>query len=80
MTKTISRSRYLQALGLFTLAQRAYRQSREYEAGMGEVLGLPDEGGVYFGVVSDAISNDEDFDRALKRAGLVVAAPKGVQR
>lgn len=75
----ISQSKYLQALGLFTLAADHYKKAREFEIAMGELIGHPDKDG-YFGHLSDAVFMRESFDKALAKEGFVVIPAKKRKR
>ena len=69
--RTISRSTYLQALGLFTLANKRAIESKVAEAELARLLGYGDD--PYAGCVSDEIFEDRPkFDQALARENIVV--------
>lgn len=65
MKKTISHRTYLQALGLFSLAQKHIRKGEEFEAELTKLLEIEP-----YGHVSDTLydnsSTERDFDAALK--------------
>lgn len=70
--KAITHQQYLQALGLFTLATTHYRKMRECEFALIDLLGYEDR--EYGDKVSDAIYNNEDFDKALALDQITVAS------
>lgn len=69
--KIISRSAYLQALGLFTIGNSHYTKGREVEDMANGLLGLEDGSHV-----SDIMFNKgatvRDFDEALRKADVTV--------
>lgn len=69
--KTITRNERLQLEGLFVLAKR-YRTSLDAtEEAAAELLGVEDEGGGYYGIVSDEIiDSNGTAARLLKRLGI----------
>lgn len=70
MKKTLTYSEYLQALALFTVSKKHYDKAREMELELCEALEFGDNG--YAGCISDALTDDGDFDRALQSHGIVV--------
>lgn len=75
MTKPakISRTTYMQALALYTVATKHYVRCREMEMELCELLGFEDN---YAGCISDEIYEDGDFDRGLKREKIAVEPRK----
>lgn len=72
--KQISQATYLQALGLFTLANRTYLKAQEYESALAKLLKYPEP---YLNHLSDEIVEPRaNFDDALKREGYVVRKAK----
>ena len=78
--KQISRDEYLQALGLFTLANKRYAESTDYAQALNRIIMTEPE--TYpGGHVDDAIytgdtATPEQFDEALRREGISVEKPK----
>ena len=76
MMKILSKDTYLKALGLYTLATDQYRQMRQTEFALNNLL---HGDGDYQGEVSDAIYNDKhsvaDLLAALKQEDIKVAKP-----
>ena len=82
MKKSLTYQEHMEGLALFTMTQKHYAKSREFEAALCELLGFEDDD-IYAGCVSDAIYNDDSFDHGLKRQGIAVqpkppANPKAV--
>lgn len=71
MKKTLTHQEYMEGLALFTVAQKHYAKSREFEAALCELLGF-DDGDIYAGCISDALYNEDGFDDGLKRQGIAV--------
>jgi hypothetical protein len=67
----ISRDIYLQALGLFTIANDRYVKGRECENMMNGLLGLEDSSHLS-DILFDQNTGPTEFDRALKLSGLTV--------
>jgi len=68
MTQQITRATYLQALGLFTMAQRHMRKCDEFRKELTAFLGTPESGHI-----DDAIYDGlAAFDEALEREGITV--------
>lgn len=72
-TKTISRSMYLQALGLFTLGHSYSERADEARKELALLLGIDPDGHL-----SDAMYSygKADFDEAFKREGLIMEEEK----
>jgi hypothetical protein len=69
-TKMITRTTYLQALGLFTMAHRHRTKADEFQKELATLLGVDPHDS---GHVSDAIYDDRrTFDEALKLEGFTV--------
>lgn len=71
MKKTLTYQEHLEGLALFTMAQKHYAKSREFEAALCELVGVEDDD-IYAGCISDAIYNDDSFEHGLKRQGISV--------
>ena len=72
--KPISRSTYLTALALFTVAQKHYTKCRELELELFDLLGYQEE--IYAGHISDHIYSEEgSFETAMKHENFTVTAP-----
>lgn len=73
-TKMIDADTKLSALALFLMAQTRYRESREFEAQLYNLLGYEADEVPYMGCLSDEICDPNgSFERALKSEGFVVA-------
>lgn len=76
--KIISRSVYLQALGLFTIGRRHYERAREAEIECGRLLGIWDDDVEHAGHVSDAMyERGGNLDTALRLERIVVEGERG---
>lgn len=71
--RTISKSKYLQVVGLLTVAKKQMAAIRETEAALAELLGEKGDDG-YFGLCSDAIYSDHTAEYLLKSLGVTVSA------
>lgn len=75
--KTITRSTYLQALGLFTMAVNHSRKYSEFKDELLRTLGFdPDDwsnGGDSIGDATWGGQDDPSFDEALKKDGIAVS-------
>lgn len=69
--RKISRSEYLAAFGLFTLAQQHDKKAREFTKEFHSILGLEEENGHLGDAVWDGAKT---FDEALNLEGLEVAS------
>lgn len=72
-TKTVSRSMYLQALGLFTLGHSYSERSDEIRKELALLLGTDPDSHLSDEMYS---SGKADFDEAFKREGLAVEEEK----
>jgi hypothetical protein len=77
MKTKLSYHEYLMGLALFTMAQKHYAKSREFEQALCELLEVEESEGIYAGCVSDAIVNDGSFDHGLKGEGVEVEPKAG---
>ncbi len=72
--KVISRAKYLQLEGLLVLAKRHTAALREIEAAAADLTGQPEEGGGYFGHVTDAMSEPNiTAEELLRKMEIAVA-------
>jgi hypothetical protein len=69
---TITRSTYLQALGLFTVAKRHTEKAEEFSDELCKLLGFNDRNDNSAGHLSDAVWGMGQFDEALKLSGITV--------
>jgi hypothetical protein len=72
--KTITPDQKLKAFALFTMANSHYKQAREFERALAEMLEY-DEDAYYCGCISEEVFNGGNFDRGLKNEGFEVRAP-----
>ncbi len=69
----ITRAEYLQLLGLFVLHKRAEAHRRSIEMAVAELVGEPSEdGGHYFGHVSDSLFDKTDVEGMLEKLEITV--------
>lgn len=72
--KTIDADTKLRALALFVMAQTRYRESREFEAQLYNLLGYEADDVPYMGCLSDEICDPNgSFEKGFKSEGFVVA-------
>ena len=65
--KQITKSEHLQLIGLSVLAKNHMKELAEIERAMAEILNVPNEGGRYYGHVSDMIYSDITLEETLVR-------------
>lgn len=70
--KTISRSTYLQALGLYTMAHHHNQKADEFGNELVRLLGFEGINDGDAGHISDAVYGDRAFDEALKLSDITV--------
>lgn len=78
-TKTISRTTYLQVLGLLSLGHHHSMKAYEFEAGLKDMLDMTDDIGSGFCHLTDEMYSTKtapDFEEAINRAGIVVEDTK----
>lgn len=73
--KTIKRGTYLQALALFTMADRHYQKARGFELELLSVLGIEENDHMSDEIYSLGVG---DFDDALARSGIVLSSADSV--
>lgn len=72
--KTITQGKYLQALGLFTIANQNYLRGASFTKELAAILGCDDE---WAGRLGDEVLEDRpNFDEALQAEGFAVPAIK----
>lgn len=69
----IDHDTYLKALAMFTLANQFYKDARDIQLRMADMLGLEDGSQVDDAVYSGDLATPRDFDKALRLAGIRVA-------
>lgn len=73
--RDISFDTYLRALALFTMANQHYAECRKFELSLAKLLNV-EPGSHVSDAIYDATSLRSDFDEALQRENILVAAPK----
>lgn len=71
--KTINRSTYLQALGLYTLGHRYNQKADECGDELAKLLGFEGRDDSDAGHIVDALWGERPFDEALKLSGITIA-------
>lgn len=79
MKTKLSYVEYMQGLALFTMAQKHYAKTREFEEALCDLLEEPAGDGIYAGCISDAIVNNESFDKGLERENVAFETKPPIQ-
>ena len=75
--REISKNDYVRVVGLLTLAEYHVKMCEDIQRNIAEILRVSDEGGGYFGHVSDAIHEGHDAMTLIRKLEYSIAMPDG---